>query len=84
MGLLSRFEDRLEQMVSGVFAKAFRSEVKPVESFSGSIGKISAAVYTEVVFRRACTSIAVPLATSASTSAIAMKIRVAPDATGSA
>jgi hypothetical protein len=31
MGLLSRFEDRLEQMVSGVFAKAFRSAVQPVE-----------------------------------------------------
>ena len=31
MGLLQRFEDRLEQMVSGVFAKAFRSAVQPVE-----------------------------------------------------
>jgi hypothetical protein len=31
MGMLQRFEDRLEQMVSGVFAKAFRSAVQPVE-----------------------------------------------------
>ena len=31
MGLLQRFEDRLEQMVSGAFAKAFRSAVQPVE-----------------------------------------------------
>jgi hypothetical protein len=31
MGLLQRFEDRLEQLVSGVFAKAFRSAVQPVE-----------------------------------------------------
>src|SRR6478609_4379201 len=31
MGLLQRFENRLEQMVSGAFAKAFRSAVQPVE-----------------------------------------------------
>jgi hypothetical protein len=31
MGFLQRFENRLEQMVSGVFAKAFRSAVQPVE-----------------------------------------------------
>ncbi len=31
MGFLSRFESRLEQTVSGVFAKAFRSAVQPVE-----------------------------------------------------
>ena len=31
MGILQRFEDRLEQMVSGAFAKAFRSAVQPVE-----------------------------------------------------
>jgi hypothetical protein len=31
VGLLQRFEDRLEQLVSGVFAKAFRSAVQPVE-----------------------------------------------------
>jgi hypothetical protein len=31
MGILQRFEDRLEQLVSGVFAKAFRSAVQPVE-----------------------------------------------------
>jgi hypothetical protein len=31
MGMLQRFEDRLEQMVSGAFAKAFRSAVQPVE-----------------------------------------------------
>ncbi len=29
--MLQRFEDRLEQMVSGAFAKAFRSAVQPVE-----------------------------------------------------
>lgn len=31
MGLLQRFESRLEQAVSGAFAKAFRSAVQPVE-----------------------------------------------------
>lgn len=31
MGRLSRFEDKLEQMVSGVFARTFRSSVQPVE-----------------------------------------------------
>lgn len=31
MGILQRFESRLEQMVSGAFAKAFRSAVQPVE-----------------------------------------------------
>jgi len=31
VGILHRFEDRLEQLVSGVFAKAFRSAVQPVE-----------------------------------------------------
>jgi len=31
MGLLQRFENRLESMVSGAFAKAFRSAVQPVE-----------------------------------------------------
>ncbi len=31
MGVLQRFEDRLEQLVSGAFARAFRSAVQPVE-----------------------------------------------------
>lgn len=31
MGILQRFENRLEQVVSGAFAKAFRSAVQPVE-----------------------------------------------------
>ncbi|MFT4008820.1 MAG: DUF3662 and FHA domain-containing protein [Nocardioidaceae bacterium] len=31
MGLLQRFENRLEQVVSGTFARAFRSAVQPVE-----------------------------------------------------
>lgn len=31
MGSLQRFEQRLEQMISGAFAKAFRSAVQPVE-----------------------------------------------------
>lgn len=31
MGVLQRFEDRLEQWVSGTFARAFRSAVQPVE-----------------------------------------------------
>jgi Protein of unknown function (DUF3662)/FHA domain len=31
VGILQKFENRLEQMVSGVFAKAFRSAVQPVE-----------------------------------------------------
>ncbi len=31
MGGLSKFEHKLEQMISGAFAKAFRSAVQPVE-----------------------------------------------------
>ncbi len=31
MGVLQRFENRLEQLVSGTFARAFRSAVQPVE-----------------------------------------------------
>lgn len=31
MGVIQRFENRLEQLVSGAFAKAFRSAVQPVE-----------------------------------------------------
>jgi hypothetical protein len=31
MGMLQRFENRLEQLVSGAFARAFRSAVQPVE-----------------------------------------------------
>jgi len=31
VGILQNFENRLEQMVSGVFARAFRSAVQPVE-----------------------------------------------------
>lgn len=40
MGGLQKFENRLEQLVSGVFARAFRSAVQPVE--------ISAALQREV------------------------------------
>ncbi|GGF47470.1 hypothetical protein GCM10011519_21920 [Marmoricola endophyticus] len=40
MGGMRRFEDRLEQMISGVFARTFRSAVQPVE--------ISAALAREV------------------------------------
>ena len=31
MSSLQRFERRLEQMISGAFARAFRSAVQPVE-----------------------------------------------------
>lgn len=31
MGLLDRFEDRLDRIVNGAFARAFKSEVQPVE-----------------------------------------------------
>ncbi len=44
------------------------SEVRLVDSFSGSIGKICAAVYTDVVFARAWSSIGEPIFTMASTS----------------
>lgn len=40
MGVLHRFEHRLEEMISGAFARAFRSAVQPVE--------ISAALQREV------------------------------------
>ncbi len=48
-------------------------EVRSVDSFSGSIGKILAAVYTEVVLWRAWSSMAEPFLTSASTSATATR-----------
>lgn len=31
MGLLDRFEDRLDRLVNGAFARAFKAEVQPVE-----------------------------------------------------
>jgi hypothetical protein len=31
MGLLEKFEDSLDKMVSGAFARAFKAEVQPVE-----------------------------------------------------
>ncbi|MEO9221346.1 MAG: DUF3662 domain-containing protein [Mycobacteriaceae bacterium] len=31
MGLLDRFEQRLDRLVNGAFAKAFKAEVQPVE-----------------------------------------------------
>lgn len=31
MGVLKRFEQRLEGLVNGTFAKVFKSEVQPVE-----------------------------------------------------
>ena len=31
MGILERFEDSLDRMVSGAFARAFKAEVQPVE-----------------------------------------------------
>lgn len=40
MGILDRFEDRINRVVNGAFAKAFESEVQPVE--------IAAAIQTEV------------------------------------
>ena len=41
MGLLERFEDSLDRMVNGAFARAFKAEVQPVE--------IAAAVQREMV-----------------------------------
>lgn len=40
MGILDRFEDRINRVVNGAFAKAFESEVQPVE--------IAAAIQAEV------------------------------------
>ena len=31
MGILDRFERRLDRMVNGAFARAFKAEVQPVE-----------------------------------------------------
>jgi hypothetical protein len=59
-------------------------DVRSVESFSGSIGKIWAAVYTDVVLVRAWPSMAEPIFTTASTSATATRILTAPSAIGSA
>ncbi len=60
------------------------SEVTLVDSFSGSMKKISAAVYTVVVLWRACASMAEPALTTASTSATATRIFVLPPGIGSA
>src|SRR5205823_884249 len=59
-------------------------EVRSVDSFSGSIGKTSAAVYTEVVFVCAWPSIAEPFPTAASTSATATRIVTASPPAGTA
>src|SRR5436190_6578700 len=60
------------------------SDVRSVDSRSGSIGKITAGVYTDVVFCAAWRSTGDPLGTAASTSAIATNSFTAPPATGSA
>ncbi len=49
-----------------------------VDSRSGSIGKMTAGVYTDVVLWRAWSSIAPPDSTVPSTSAIATRMRVVP------
>lgn len=48
MGLLDRFEERLDRVVNGAFARAFKSEVQPVE--------IAAAIQREVDDRAAVIS----------------------------
>lgn len=48
MGLLDRFEDRLDRMVNGAFARAFKSEVQPVE--------LAAAIQKEIDDRAAVVS----------------------------
>jgi hypothetical protein len=58
--------------------------VRSVDSRSGNIGKICAAVYTEVVLALACASSGEPRAIEASTSAMAMRICTAPSASGCA
>ena len=35
MGMLDNFEKKLDRMVNGAFAKAFKSEVQPVEIAAG-------------------------------------------------
>src|SRR2546426_6193955 len=60
------------------------SDVRSVESFSGSIGKTSAAVYTDVVLVRAWASIAEPSFTVVSTSATATRIFTTPSVIGCA
>lgn len=47
MGLLERFEDSLDRMVNGAFARAFKAEVQPVE--------IAAALQREIDDRAAVT-----------------------------
>jgi hypothetical protein len=48
VGLLDRFEERLDRVVNGAFARAFKSEVQPVE--------IAAALQREVNDRAAVIS----------------------------
>jgi hypothetical protein len=48
MGLFDRLENKLERAVNGVFAKAFRAEVQPVE--------IASAIRRAMDYRAASTS----------------------------
>ena len=59
------------------------SDVRFVDSTSGSIGKMRAVVYTVVVFARAWRSTAPSRRTSTSTSAMATRILERPFASGS-
>ena len=56
MGGLRRFEDRLEQMISGIFARTFRSAVQPVEISSALNREIdnSAQILSRAVTINAC------------------------------
>ena len=37
VGLLERFEDSLDRLVNGAFARAFKAEVQPVEIASAAL-----------------------------------------------
>ena len=57
---------------------ASSNEVRSVDSSEGSIGKVATPVYTEVDSAAACWSVAEPLGTEASTSAIPTNRRTVP------
>src|ERR1035437_4002672 len=59
-------------------SSSWPSEVSCVESRSGSIGKVATPVYTDVAFIAAYWSVAEPLATVPSTSAIATRTFTSP------
>ena len=48
MGLFDKLESKLEQGVNGAFARAFKSEVQPVEIASGILQGYYTPIFTDI------------------------------------